>query len=98
MTDDLHARLLAEIERREDHHRMAMMPPRITRPIEHRDVTAEMQAMARGDEALAYLEALRKVVELHRPFEAERGPICASCAVRKYPCASTVAIAETLGG
>lgn len=60
---DLHARLLAEIERREDIQRMNMMPPVIQRPIEIRDLTAEAQRMTHADEVLAYLGALRKVAE-----------------------------------
>ena len=93
---DLATRLLAEIERREDTLRMSMMPPMIERPPSMRDLIEEERTRDRAERELAYLAALRKIVALHRPVETGAGPICASCAVRKYPCSTTLTAAEAL--
>ena len=81
---DLHARLLAEIERREDVARQASY---LDKPWAKRE--------------LAYLAALRKVVELHArvPCDDAEHPHDATCdeCLDEFPCPTVAAIAEGLG-
>ena len=97
---DLTTRLLAEIERRESEHRSTL-------PM--RDIVDRR----RDKEPLAYLGALRKVVDLHRLYEPPeyRGvPCCARCSADgsrpamdragfglNWPCPTLAAVAGALG-
>lgn len=101
MTDDLHARLLAEIERREYEANAARGLLGVE--TEWFDVdNMRGRGLTRADAAhiadnspkrvLAYLAALRGVVELHR----NAGGGCRECEY-DYPCATLRCVAEVLG-
>lgn len=86
MVTDLSARLLAELERREDYARYQNQPPK---PWVVRD--------------MAYLEALRKIVELHQVFPYLMPPapgvlLCKTCGMAggPWPCETIAAVAEAL--
>ena len=75
---DLHARLLAEIERREE---IWSTPEPMTG-----------EGLPSDEEVLAYLAALRGVVELHR----NAGGGCHECEY-DWPCSTLRCVAEGLG-
>lgn len=96
---DLHARLLAEIERREDHAGDALGPDSLGHPSSYYSTHGPTQDdwnlwvyAVPIDTVLAYLAALRGVVELHR----NAGGGCHECEY-DWPCASLRCVAEGLG-
>lgn len=91
MASDLHARLLAEIERRE-----------ATKQAQQARMESDWGSGVVGRE-LAYLAALRKIVEIHRDGRSTGSvlePFCTTCSddeyLVDYPCPTVAAIAEAL--